>query len=110
MLKPGGRALFSEPLGNSLILERLRLLVPVRTESEERREWRWQLKHRELRAFEDLFDVESEEFHFFSRIDRIVSWEPFRGMVGHVNRILLKHITWLRFYARASVVEFRRAT
>ncbi len=110
VLKPGGRAVFSEPLGNSLILERLRLLVPVRTESEARQEWRRQLKHRDLRTFEDLLVVESEEFHFFSRIDRIVSWEPFRRMVGHVDRILLKHITWLRFYARAIVVEFRRAT
>jgi 2-polyprenyl-3-methyl-5-hydroxy-6-metoxy-1,4-benzoquinol methylase len=110
VLKPGGLAVFSEPLGNSLMLERFRLLIPVRTQSEERREWRRQLKHRDLRAFEGLFDIESEEFHFFSRMDRIVTCDPVRGMVGHVDRILLKYIPWLRYFARAIVVELRRAT
>ena len=61
-----------------------------------------------LGAVSEIFEIEVEEFQFFSRIDRIVSWKPLIRAVARFDRGLLRMIPFLRPFARAIVVELRR--
>lgn len=109
VMKPGARALFHEPFGNSLWLERLRLLVPVKSQAEEDpTEWKKQFKYRDLEPFRPLFDVRLTEWQFFSRLDRVFSSPPLVGWLASLDRWLLRRLAWLRPYARAVVVEMTR--
>ena len=109
VMKPGARAVFAEPFGNALWLERLRLFVPVASEApEDPGERARQFKSTDIEPFKEKFEVELEEFQLLSRVDRIVSWQPFTRAVGRFDRWLLKHAHSLRPYARAAVIELRR--
>lgn len=109
VMKPGAKAIFCEPFGNSLWLERLRLLVPVPSAApDEPEEWRKQFKYRELAPFQDLFEVDYQEFHFVSRLDRVISSERVREWMGQLDLSLFQKLRWLRPYARDIVLEFRR--
>jgi len=109
VMKPGARAIFREPFGNSLWLERLRLMVPVESAApEDPGEWARQFKYSDLDAFRKYFEIEVEEFHFFSRIDRIISWKPLTSAVARFDRHLLRVLPFVRPFARAIVVELRR--
>lgn len=109
VMKPGARAVFHEPFGNSLWLERLRLLVPVKSQAEDDpTEWKKQFKYRDLEPFGPLFDARLTEWHFFSRLDRVFSSPGFVNWLGRLDRSLLRHLPWLRPYAREIVVELTR--
>lgn len=109
VMKPGARAIFREPFGNSLWLERLRLMVPVESAApEDPGEWARQFKYSDLEPFRKFFEIAVEEFQFFSRIDRIVSWKPLTRAVARFDRGLLRMLPFLRPFARAIVVELRR--
>ena len=105
-MKPGARAVFAEPFGNSLWLERLRLLIPVESSAPE--EWARQFKYADLEAFRAWFGVDVEEYHLFSRFDRILSSKRFIDGLGRLDRRLLRSTPWLRPYARSVVVELLR--
>ena len=109
VMRAGARAVFCEPFGDSLWLERLRLLVPVPSSTpDDPTQWKEQFKYRDLEAFKGLFDIRIEEFQLLSRLDRVVSWPRFVGWLGRVDRRLLKRIPWLRRYARDVVIELTR--
>jgi len=109
VLKPGGRAVFNEPLGTSLMLERLRRLVPVPSEApDDPEQWSEQFKHHQAALFEKYFDVRLEEFHLFSRLDRVISSRAARDFLGRTDRALLRIIPPLRRYARSIVVELTK--
>lgn len=111
VMKPGARAIFAEPFGNKLWLERLRLLVPIASEApEDPGEWARQFKYSDLPPFAKLFEVQVQEIQFFSRIDRIVKWRAFLDGVRKFDRWVLQYVPFLRPYARAIVVELRRPT
>jgi SAM-dependent methyltransferase len=111
VMKPGARAIFMEPFGNMLWLERLRRLVPIASEApEDPGEWARQFKYSDLAPFRSLFEIEVEEFHFFSRLDRVISWKPVTQALARVDRRLLGALPFLRPFARAIVVQFRRST
>ncbi len=109
VMKPGARAIFCEPFGNSLWLERLRLLAPIPSGApDDPRQWRDQFKYSELEPFHQLFEADWEEFQLLSRVDRVVSWPRLLDWVGRLDLVLLRKFPWLRPYARAIVLEFRR--
>ena len=109
VLRPGGRAVFSEPLGNSLALERLRLMIPVESESpDDPDQWKQQFRSAEADAFRPFFDVSLEEFHFFSRIDRVIRVPAITKLAARLDRFLLRNVPPLRRYARAVVVDLHR--
>ena len=111
VLRPGGRAVFMEPLGESLLLERLRRLVPVRSEAEDDPDqWATQFKRHELGFFQDNFVVDCEVFHILSRLDRVTSSETVKRVLGHVDRQLLKRVPALRRFGRSIVVELRKSS
>lgn len=104
VLKPGGRIVFNEPFGNSELLERLRLIVPVKVNEEDRTHWNEQLKYNDLDIFSGYFVIRYREFQLFSRIDRIIENRRILKAVGRFDRFLLDWVTVLRRYARAIVV------
>ena len=109
VLKPGGRAIFAEPFGNSLWLERARQLVPVQSEApEDPTEWSRQFKYVDIDPFRRLFNVDVDEYQFLSRLDRVISWRPFVNAVGWLDRRLLRAAPALRPYARSIVIELER--
>ena len=109
VLRSGGRAVFMEPLGESLFLERLRRLVPVKSEAEDDPDqWATQFKRGELRFFRDDFEVQCEVFQLLSRLDRITSSESVRRVLGHVDRQLLRRVPPLRRFGRSIVVELHK--
>jgi hypothetical protein len=84
-------------------------MVPVETMApEDPGEWARQFKYSDLAPFRKYFEIEVEEFHFFSRIERIISWKPLISAIARFDRRLLRRLPLLRPYARAIVVEFRR--
>jgi 2-polyprenyl-3-methyl-5-hydroxy-6-metoxy-1,4-benzoquinol methylase len=109
VMKPGARAIFSEPFGNSLWLERLRMMVPVESAApEDPGQWARQFKYSDLAPFRKYFEIEVEEFQFFSRLERIISWKRLTSAIARFDRRLLRMLPALRPFARAIVVEFRR--
>lgn len=109
VMKPGARAVFAEPFGNSLWLERLRLLIPVESQApEDPTEWARQFKDTDLEAFRAWFEVQVEEYHLFSRFERILSSKRLIDGLGRLDRRLLPSMRWLRPYARSVVVELLR--
>lgn len=109
VLKPGGRAVFREPLGSIPWLERLRLLVPVPSASPDDPEhWKDQIRHTELEELRKTLDVSWREFHLFSRLDRVLQTKPLLSAIARMDMALLDRFGFLRPYARAVVVEMRR--
>ncbi len=109
VMKPGAVAVFLEPFGNSLWLERLRNLVPVKSVAEDDpTEWKRQFKYRDLDPFRPLFDISVTEWEFFSRLDRVIRSARFTNSLRRVDRSLLRWFPWLRPYARAIVIEMTR--
>ena len=107
VMAPGARAVFHECLGNSLVAERLRLLVPVWSQTDEPDHWKDKIKYSQLEPFTHLFSVRYQEFELLYWISRVIpSAAPtLRKMDG----VLLRWIKPLRRYARAIVIELVKA-
>lgn len=108
VMRQGARAVFTEPFGNNLWLERLRLAVPVAPSTDDPEEWRHQFKYADLEPFTHFFYTDVQEFQVLSRLDRIVSSEWFVRFVNRLDRWLLAHAPALRPLAREVVVELCR--
>jgi len=104
VLKPGGRIVFNEPFGNSMLLERMRLFVPVKVNEDDRTHWRDQIKYKDLDLLEDKFSIVYREFQLFSRVDRFVKKSYIIDLVGRLDLFLLEKIHFLRSYARTIVI------
>jgi ubiquinone/menaquinone biosynthesis C-methylase UbiE len=109
VMQPGAIAVFSEPFGNNLWLERLRLYVPITSQAEEDpTEWQKQFKYRDLEPFTDYFEIKVQEWQLLSRIDRIVSWPWLLRPIAALDRTLLSSLPWLRSYAREIAIRMTR--
>jgi ubiquinone/menaquinone biosynthesis C-methylase UbiE len=108
VMKQDAVAVFQEPFGNSLALERLRTFVPVRSASaDDPDQWKQQFKYKDLEAFESGFEITTQEYHLLSRLDRVISWEPFQRALGKLDRFLLGALPFLRPYARIMLLSLR---
>jgi 2-polyprenyl-3-methyl-5-hydroxy-6-metoxy-1,4-benzoquinol methylase len=108
VLKPGASAVFHEPFGNSLLLERVRRLVPVPSMApDDPDQWKHQFRYDDLAPFAPWFDTDVREFQFLSRLDRVISSKSLVETIGRVDLWLMRRCPWLRPYARAVVVALR---
>jgi 2-polyprenyl-3-methyl-5-hydroxy-6-metoxy-1,4-benzoquinol methylase len=109
VMKPGTVAVFHEPFGNSLILERMRRLAPVPSMSpDDPDQWKQQLKYKDIEPFRRDFLVEVYEYHLFSRLDRVISSPAIRTALEKIDRALLRFLPFLRRYARTILLRLRR--
>jgi len=104
ILKPDGKVIFREPFGNSRVLEKLRLLIPVPIDEEDKTHWDEQIKYTDIEPFQNNFRVEYKEFHLFSRLDRIIKVAWIIKLLGIIDLTLLENISLLRKYARDIVI------
>ncbi len=109
VLRGRGRAVFFEAFGNSRILERIRLLMPVPVDEEDRSHWDEQLKYHDLSAFRLFPRINHWEFQLLSRLDRLISNPALVSFFGRVDLVLLKNIPSLRSYARTIVIELMKS-
>lgn len=104
VLKPGGKAVFCEPLGSSEFLKKLRNFVPVRKNIVS--PFERQLNYNDLKVIENIFKtVIVREFGLFNRLDRVISNKAVLSLLGKLDSILLNKFSFLRKYARSVVIE-----
>lgn len=105
VLRPGGRALFREPLGTNPLLEFVRERIPYRA------------KHRSLNenplTDEDMAEVGQyfqttrvREFYLFSMISRAVGNEMSFPFLWHLDEFLLQKFPFTRRWCRYVLVEY----
>jgi ubiquinone/menaquinone biosynthesis C-methylase UbiE len=106
VLRPGGRAVFIEPVSNSAFLRFLRALAPVPCLESP---GGGSMTMEEFRAVGRAFSSEAYwHFELLARLDRLP------GMAGHVERIhradtrILRRFAGLRKFSRYLVAEYTR--
>lgn len=104
VLKPGGKAVFCEPLGSSALLKKIRNLVPVRKNIVS--PYERQLTYDDLKKIGDFFrTVIIKEFGLFIRLDRLISNNTIISLLSKFDNVLLQNLNILRKYARSVVIE-----
>ncbi len=108
VLKPGGVAVFKEPLGESPFLQRLRRFVPVASDApEDPDHWKDQITLAQLDPFRELFDVTWRVHHLFSRLEKVLPFKRLVSWIADLDMMLLRRVPFLRRYARSIVIELR---
>lgn len=104
ILKPGGRVVFNEPFGNVRWLERIRLLLPIAVNEQDKTHWQEQLTYADLDELKPHFEVGFKEFQFISRLDRVIRDTRLITWFGHLDTRLLTAFPVLRSMARDIVI------
>jgi 2-polyprenyl-3-methyl-5-hydroxy-6-metoxy-1,4-benzoquinol methylase len=108
VMKPGAVAVFQEPFGNSLVLERVRTYVPVPSMSpDDPDQWKQQFKYSDVEAFRKDFDVDVQEYHLMSRLDRVIPAGRIMTFLEKLDRIVLRALPFVRRYARTVLLRLR---
>ena len=106
VMKPGAVAVFQEPFGNSLVLERFRTFVPVPSMSpDDPDQWKQQFKYGDLKPFEKHFRVQVKEYHLLSRLDRVIPPGRTLTFLERLDRRILASFPFLRRYARTVLLR-----
>ena len=108
VLKNGGRAVFFEAFGNSEILEKIRLAIPVPMDEEDKTHWHEQIKYGDLEVFKEHFVVNYKEFQLLSRLDKIFKSKSAIKILGKIDLLLLQYIPIMKRYARTIVIELEK--
>lgn len=108
VLKNGGKAVFFEAFGNSEILEKIRLAIPVPINEEDKTHWHEQIKYKDLDGFKEHFIINYKEFQLLSRLDRIFKGKSIIKILGEIDLLLLKYFPIMRRYARTIVIELEK--
>lgn len=109
VLRPGGLGVFHEPFGDSLALEWVRRMVPVPSQApDDPGQWKQQIKYAELMPFRRYFEVGVHEFEFLTRLERVITAKKFTDFLRSVDHAMLKHLPFLRRFARAVVITIKK--
>ena len=106
VLKPGGRAIFKEPMRNSRVIRALRALIPYRQPdiSPFERPLRWN----EIRAFASRFSTwryRAFEIPFVSLLRLVRAPKTWQSRATDLDAALLRRLPWMRQYASVVVFE-----
>jgi 2-polyprenyl-3-methyl-5-hydroxy-6-metoxy-1,4-benzoquinol methylase len=74
LLKPGGQALFAEPIAYSLVLQKIRRITPVETNLSPGER---QLSQKDMQPFHDQFRIQTYRFRLLTRLERLI---PYRSL------------------------------
>ncbi len=108
VMKPGGVAVFSEPLGENPLLEFVRDRVPypgkARTPTER------PLRERDLAVFRAHFgEVKVRHYQLLSMVRRLIPWGPLAGFLELLDRFLLALFPSLSRFCRYCVIFLKKA-
>lgn len=107
VLKPGGRAVFREPIERSrfleLIVKLIFLVSPLEPDAVSPQR---QLNDRDIALLTTMFShVNIREFGIFNRVDRIIRSERIIQKISRFDAFLLKRFSFAKRYARHIVIE-----
>jgi 2-polyprenyl-3-methyl-5-hydroxy-6-metoxy-1,4-benzoquinol methylase len=108
VLKKKGKAVFNEPFGNSLGLEKIRQLLPIKGVQGQKDHWKDQIKYKELKSFEKHFVVNCKEYQMFSRLDRLLPFNSIKKKLANFDYEILNNFRFLRPYARDIVIVLEK--
>jgi SAM-dependent methyltransferase len=105
VLKPGGRALFREPLGTNPLLEFARDHLPYRSKhhSENEHPLRYDQIHEVGKSFRT---TQVREFYLFSMISRAVGGEMSFPWLWKLDEYLIEHAPTVRRWCRYVLVQY----
>jgi ubiquinone/menaquinone biosynthesis C-methylase UbiE len=106
VLKPGGQALFREPLGENPLLELARDRLPYRGKARSPNETPLtvQMINTAGRSFRD---VQIREMYLFSMIGRVWGNEAVWSWLWRFDEWLIRRLPWLRRLCRYAVIVYR---
>ena len=105
VLKPGGRALFREPLGVNPVLSLARKIVPYRRKHHSQNEH--PLTYHTIRQVGRYFNAtRCREFYLFSMITRAVGAETSFPALWHLDEWLLRRYPCARRWCRYVLIEY----
>ena len=106
VMRPGAKAVFAEPLGNSHAFEWFRQRLPFASDTDEADHWLDKLTLAQLNAFRSSFQVRWKEFellHGFSRY-----FKPASAILEASDALMLKYVPALKYFARGIVIELTK--
>lgn len=103
VMRPGAKAVFSEPFAGVQWLRRMRKLVPVPSMAPDDPD-QDQFTYAHVDDFRECFDVAVEEYQLLARLERVLSSSRAIGFLKRTDRMLLRRAPFLRKYARSVVV------
>jgi SAM-dependent methyltransferase len=106
VLKPGGRAIFKEPMRNSRVISAIRAMIPY--QQPDVSPFERPLRIAEIQSFASLFRTFSArefELPFVSLLRVCRAPEAVQTGAYELDRILLRRLPWLRPYASVLVFE-----
>jgi ubiquinone/menaquinone biosynthesis C-methylase UbiE len=107
VMKPGAKAVFYEPLGNSEMFERFRQKLPIASDTDDPDHWMDKVSLKQLDPFREYFDVKWQEFELLRALSRYI---PFlSGTLEVTDDLLIKAIPGVRWFARGIVFELHKA-
>lgn len=102
VLKPGGRAVFFEPLGNSMLFERFRQFLPIKSDTDDPDHWKDKVSLKQLEPFEKDFDLKWREFELTYSLGRYL--KGLGTTFALLDRFLLDHVPGAKHFARGLVL------
>jgi 2-polyprenyl-3-methyl-5-hydroxy-6-metoxy-1,4-benzoquinol methylase len=107
LLKPGGTALFLEPLGNSPVLESIKEWLLERLDKDAVTDHEENLRLAELRRHADMFSsMEIYPYHLLYRVKRFFPRSA-RDVLRRIDHRVLSMFPRLDYYAGAAVLRLR---
>jgi 2-polyprenyl-3-methyl-5-hydroxy-6-metoxy-1,4-benzoquinol methylase len=107
LLKPGGMAIFLEPVGNSPVVESIKEWLLARIDKNAVTEHEENLRIAELERHAGLFSsMEIHPYHLLYRIKRFFP-EPARDYLRRIDHHVLSRFPQLAYYAGAAVIRLR---
>jgi 2-polyprenyl-3-methyl-5-hydroxy-6-metoxy-1,4-benzoquinol methylase len=107
LLKPGGMAIFLEPLGNSPVVESIKEWLLARIDKNAVTEHEENLRVADLERHAALFSsMEIHPYHLLYRVKRFFP-EPARDYLRRIDHQVLARFPQLAYYAGAAVIRLR---
>lgn len=106
VMRPGAKAVFSEPFAAVPWLKRLRKIVPVPSAAPDDPDQE-QMTYEAFEPFKKYFTVELQEYQIFTRLDRVLKSQVVLHALRVWDRALLRTLPFTRKYARTVVVTLR---
>jgi ubiquinone/menaquinone biosynthesis C-methylase UbiE len=104
VMKQGGIAIFSEPFAGSLVMQRIRDIIPVKNDAVS--PYERQLTNDDLMILNNYFqEIQLKEFGLLNRIDRIINHQKLLNKISTIDSFILDNCAFCRRFARDIVIK-----
>jgi ubiquinone/menaquinone biosynthesis C-methylase UbiE len=104
VMKQGGIAIFAEPFAGSLMMQRIRDMIPVKNDAVS--PYERQLTNDDLMIMSKYFqEIQLKEFGLLNRIDRIINHKKLLNKISKIDSFILDNCAFCRRFARDIVIK-----